>query len=127
MDTLTAPPRTADRLRALLPAMLAVAALAASYAPNFRLLAVEWEHPSYSHGYLVIPIALAILWQRRGELDPARLRPHWSGWAAVLATLALRDLALPALPNPDAAKVPFLLGLTLPDLPMPVLEASRPR
>jgi hypothetical protein len=47
--------------------------------------------------------------------------------AAEVAILAVRDLVLPALPGPDAAKVPFLLGLTLPDLPMPVLEAGKPR
>jgi ABC-type phosphate/phosphonate transport system substrate-binding protein len=39
-----------------------------------------------------------------------------------IATASPRDFGLPALPSPQGGKVPFLLGFTLPDLPMPVLE-----
>jgi len=36
-----------------------------AYAANFRLLITSWsDDPNYSHGFLVIPIALWILWQR---------------------------------------------------------------
>ena len=28
------------------------------------LISIWWRDPSYSHGFLVIPIALVILWQR---------------------------------------------------------------
>jgi ABC-type phosphate/phosphonate transport system substrate-binding protein len=44
-----------------------------------------------------------------------------------VATLAVRDLVLPALPAPEAGKLPFLIGFTLPDLPMPLLEAPKAR
>jgi exosortase len=65
--------------------------LAWAYWPNLRDLAWKWsDDPNYSHGYLVVPIALAILWQRRDTLDPARARPHWAGWAALLGVLAAR-------------------------------------
>jgi exosortase len=71
--------------------VVVVAALAASYAPNLAELARQWsDEPNYSHGFLVIPIALAILWHRRHELDVAGLRPNWLGWAALVAILAAR-------------------------------------
>ena len=39
--------------------------LALAYWPNFRELYSIWkDDPNYSHGSLVIPIALVILWQR---------------------------------------------------------------
>lgn len=82
--------RPVERNAALMAAAVA-AALAASYAPNFRDLMGKWDaDPNYSHGYLVVPIALAIAWQRRGDLRPERLAPRWQGWAALLAVLAAR-------------------------------------
>jgi exosortase len=69
------------------------AALGWSYAASFAELARRWAaDPNYSHGYLVGPIALAILWHRRGRLDPECVAPEgrgW-GWAALVAVLALR-------------------------------------
>jgi hypothetical protein len=35
-----------------------------AYAPNFYVLTVFWQDPNYSHGFLVVPIALYILWQQ---------------------------------------------------------------
>lgn len=72
-------------------AAVVVGALLASYAPNLANLARTWAgDPNYSHGFLVGPIALAILWQRRGALPRGRLRPSWIGWAALVAVLAAR-------------------------------------
>jgi exosortase len=66
-------------------------ALAASYAPCLRELVLQWWHePNYTHGFLVAPIAFWILWRRRDRLDPAKLRPSWLGWLALLAVLGLR-------------------------------------
>ena len=71
-------------------AVLGVALLAAD-APNLRELAARWgDDPNYSHGYLVSPIELPILWQRRGDLPRAGVAPHPLGWAALLAVLAGR-------------------------------------
>jgi exosortase len=67
------------------------AALGWSYAASFAELARRWAaDPNYSHGYLVGPIALAILWQRRGRLQPDRVTPSPAGWAALVGVLALR-------------------------------------
>ena len=41
-----------------------------AYAQNFRMLMETWlDDPNYSHGFLVIPIALGILWQRLAGYD----------------------------------------------------------
>lgn len=76
--------------RGLVVAAVLGLALIASYAPSFRLLMIQWEHPEYSHGYLVAPIALAILWMRRRELARVPVRPAWPGWLGLAALLALR-------------------------------------
>ena len=77
---------------ALAASLLVVTALGLAYAANLRELALKWDDdPNYSHGYLVAPIALAILWQRRDVLNPARLRPHWLGWIGLVLILAARS------------------------------------
>src|SRR4051812_15815699 len=70
-------------------AMVALAAaLGWSYAASFAELQRRWaSDPNYSHGYLVGPIALAILARRRAQLVPARLAPSAWGWAALLGVL----------------------------------------
>jgi len=60
--------------------MLAVAAMW-SYGPTLSTLLQSWRrHPDYSHGFLVVPLALLMLWWRRDS------RPHWigrAGWEAL--------------------------------------------
>jgi len=54
-----------------------------------------------------------------GRLDRAGLLslPGAEARAPEVAIASVRDLVLPPLPGPDAGKVPFLLGFTLPELP----------
>ena len=48
-----------------------------AYAPNFRDLYSIWDDdPNYSHGKLVIPIALFILWRRLSDTAASRPRPR---------------------------------------------------
>ena len=66
-------------------------ALIVSYAdPIRRLIDVWWSEPSYSHGFLVVPIAVLILWLRRDRLAKVKIRPSILGWAGLLALLAVR-------------------------------------
>jgi exosortase len=69
-----------------------------AYAPNLRDLSTTWsEDPNYSHGYLVVPIALFILWRRLSERpwEPSRdaVATPWWGWVLLAAILALRVVA----------------------------------
>src|SRR5262245_45112367 len=73
------------------PLALVIAALGWSYAPNLRSLVSTWTRdPNYSHGFLVIPVALIILWRRWADPEPPASAPRPWGWAALAAVLALR-------------------------------------
>lgn len=87
---------TPSRRWALPPAQLVALAamvivLGWSYAPNLRSLLTVWSRdPNYSHGYLVIPVALVILWRRWADAEAPALKPWRWGWAALIVVLALR-------------------------------------
>lgn len=97
MDTIAtaAPrPRGGTNLRAADAAagLLLAAALGWAYAPNFVDLAQVWEDPSYTHGWLIVPIALGFLWHHWDRLDRTRLAPGLWGWIALPLILAVRSL-----------------------------------
>jgi exosortase len=58
-------------------AAVTAAAVAWSYYPNLTYLARFWEDPNYSHGWLIVPIALFILWNRREMLPAVAIRHRW--------------------------------------------------
>ena len=116
-----------------------------AYAPNFASLVRTWNRePDYSHGFLVIPIALVILW-KTWPADPESARgPVASGLAAggrgpwslapistsgattwsesatllpVIAGLALAAAGWRCMP-------PDLAGVRVPDLPVPLPPRS---
>lgn len=62
-----------------------------SYWSTFLALGERWYNvEDYSHGFLVIPIALALLWYRR-ESFPQNARPAlWAGLGVLLLALAIR-------------------------------------
>ena len=67
------------------------AALLWSYAPEARGLVETWNRdPNYSHGYLVIPIALAILWRRLKETNDHEQFPWQPAWGVLAMVLAAR-------------------------------------
>jgi exosortase len=68
-----------------------VTALVVAYEPSLRLLVGQWSRdPNYQYGFLVVPIAAWIFWDRRGLLDRAKMRPHWWGFLPLAAVVALR-------------------------------------
>jgi exosortase len=67
------------------------AVLGWAYAPNIASLVRTWNRePDYSHGFLVIPIALVILWKTWPTDPEASPRPWLPGWLLVILGLALR-------------------------------------
>ncbi len=93
-------PSVWKRLRTLPPRLLALAfgvgILAWAYWPNLQELYTKWsDEPNYSHGFLVIPFALAIFWLRladtRTEWQASRV-PWWS-CLPLVAILAARMFA----------------------------------
>jgi exosortase len=70
---------------------IVVVAFGWSYATNLRYLYRIWnQDPNYSHGFLVVPVALIILWQRWVAGPPPAIKPSWWGWVALAVVLALR-------------------------------------
>lgn len=62
---------------ALIGAAVAVAIVAA-YGDTARTMARLWlDSETYSHGLLVVPIALWLIWRRRAELARLPVRPFW--------------------------------------------------
>jgi len=88
--------RNQSSARSWIPEVVAVAVfLAFAYAPNLLYLITIWNNePNYSHGFLVIPIALVILWRRLSDspIDWSTLRvPSWT-WALLAVLLLGRAL-----------------------------------
>ncbi len=72
--------------------LVAVAAvLGWSYGPNIASLVRTWNRePDYSHGFLVLPIALLILWKTWPRDSRSAPRPWAPAWLLVVAALAAR-------------------------------------
>ena len=59
---------------------LLLVGLALVYWQVFSKLIYDWGHDdNYSHGFLIIPIALYFVWERRERLLSLEVRPTWFG------------------------------------------------
>src|SRR5262249_11948989 len=72
--------------------MLALAAwtgsIALLYGPVLFKMASQWQSdPTYSHGWVIAPIALMLAWRQRDRLRQAAPRPSSAGLAIVIASL----------------------------------------
>ena len=64
-----------------------------AYWPSWVSLFQTWQSdPDYNHGFLVIPIASWLLWQRRDRLASLEIRPSWWGVALIVTAGLFRSL-----------------------------------
>jgi exosortase len=92
-----------------------VVALGWAYLPNFEFLYQAWQQPDYTHGFLVLPIALVILWNRWPASEGLQPTPWLPAWLLVVAALAAR-LVFHERGNTwteAATLLPVVIGLTL--------------
>ncbi len=73
---------------------LAVALLAAAFAILYRdvvpkLVHDWWTDDNYSHGFLIAPLALYFVWERRDRLAAARFSPSFVGLLVILASIGV--------------------------------------
>jgi exosortase len=62
-----------------------------AYWPTLRLMVDAWaREPDYSHGYLVVPLALYFLWARRDSFPGFQLQFAWPGMALIVASIFIR-------------------------------------
>jgi exosortase len=67
-----------------------VVGLLVVYFPMLHKLIYDWGHDdNYSPGFLIVPIALYLVWERRDQLRAARPSPTIAGLCLVLASLAV--------------------------------------
>lgn len=80
---------------ATLAGALLVVALAFLYTPLWQACWKEWwrEGSAYSHGILIPPLALLMVWYRRDALRTIAWRPALTGLALALTGLALQLFA----------------------------------
>lgn len=78
----------AQGLRLAVPVLAAVLLVTLyAYWPTLVWMEDTWRRePDYSHGYLVLPLALMLCWNRWDEMPGLRRSPSWSGlWLIGLA------------------------------------------
>ena len=96
--------------------VVVAAALAYAYEPNLLSLYRTWvREPDYSHGFLVLPIAMWMFWRRWPGPDGPRPTPWAPGWALVVVALAARAWFLERGQNwsEAATLIPVVVGLGL--------------
>ena len=60
----------------------------AVYGHTLSKLAFDWyQIPDFSHGFLVPPFSLYVVWKKREVLQNVPITPHWAGVAVILAGL----------------------------------------
>ena len=80
-----------ERRTSILHAGAASALAFGIFGPILYYMVLHWAAvDDYSHGFLVVPLALYFAWERRRDLQRATIQPSWWG----LIPLALGSLAL---------------------------------
>jgi exosortase len=77
-----------------MPGLVATAVLVGSFALLYwaviAKLVYDWGHDdNYSHGFLIVPIALFFVWERRGRLAGAVAQSSSLGLVVILGSLAV--------------------------------------
>lgn len=105
-----------SRRRQVVMALAFVGAAIAVYAPILYYMALHWKAvDDYSHGFLIVPLALYFAWEKRAELARAEIRGSWWGLVPLLLatfTLTVGRLGV-ELMNLRVSFVLTLIGLTL--------------
>ena len=72
----------------------ALALVALGFAVAYHHVVVKLVHDwatdeNYSHGFLIVPIALYLAWERRAQLKAAAAAPSWVGLLVIVGSLAV--------------------------------------
>lgn len=71
--------------------LAALALLAVAYAGTFAALWRMWAHnDNYSHGFLILPVSLFLVWRIRHELAAVPAAPSWAGLILVVGSVLLQ-------------------------------------
>jgi len=86
-----APARAAQTWAPWMPYLLVALVVTAIYYQVVGKLVSDWyTNPDFSHGFLVVPFALYVLWDKRTVLRDTPIQQTWSGvWLIVAAIFVL--------------------------------------
>ncbi len=105
-----------SRPRALWAAVALIALAIVVYAPILYYMVIHWKVvDDYSHGFLIVPLALFFAWERRPQLRRAIIEPSWWGIVPLFLgslTLTIGRLGV-ELMNMRVSFVLTLIGLVL--------------
>ena len=114
--TLMTTPWGHSRRALILQAAVALGLLSFVYWPILRAMVWHWEIvPDYSHGFLIVPLALYFAYEKKYSLADAPIHGDWwgltlmEGGVLVLAVGQLGALLMPL----RASYVITLMGITL--------------
>lgn len=80
---------TRTRVTAVLPVIALLISFAVLYRDVIAKLVYDWGHDdNYSHGFLIVPIALFFVWERRQRLLDAERQPSPFGLVVLLGSVA---------------------------------------
>ncbi len=112
----TIKPEDSGRRNAVIATLTLVAAALAVYAPILYYMVLHWEAvEDYSHGFLIVPLALYFAWERRDSIIATPIRSSWLGLIPLVlgsATLLIGRLGV-ELMNMRVSFVFTLIGLVL--------------
>ena len=78
------------RTRLIATVVLALGAFLTLYHHVVEKLIHDWEtDDNYSHGFLIVPLAAYLIWERRDKLQALELRPTNAGLAVAIASLGV--------------------------------------
>ncbi len=86
-----------------------------SYWPTFLWMEDQWRNePDYSHGYIVIPLAMVLIYLRRDSFPVASITVGWAGLGLMVSAMALRIVGRFAYMDflDGWSIVPWLAGVT---------------
>ncbi|TWU44319.1 Transmembrane exosortase [Novipirellula aureliae] len=90
-ETLTYPDRSEWTSRYLPALGLLLLFMLYAYWPTLVWMEDSWRNePDYSHGYLVLPLALFLLWHRRETMPGIRRSGSFMGIVLILVAIAMR-------------------------------------
>src|SRR5690554_2276882 len=76
-------------------AVAAVLLLAVGFSGTFQSLWRAWrENPNYSHGILILPISLFLVWRMRKEIAATPTAPSWWGVAVIALGVLIQIVGL---------------------------------
>jgi exosortase len=79
-----------------------------AYVPTFKWMIDRWTEGEtyYSHGFLILPISVFLVWLKRKQLVKLKLKPHTLGWLFFGAGILMHAVSM-------SLKIYFSSGFSL--------------